>query len=69
MEQVPNIVNNNPIEISSNETYSKNLDTAINDATSTISDGVKEFATINDARYIPNNNYLSWDWYFKNNKY
>jgi hypothetical protein len=69
MEQVPNIVNNNPIEISSNETYSKNLDAAINDATSTISAGVKEIATINDARYIPKNNYLSWDWYFKNNKY
>ena len=69
MDQVPNIVNHKPIEISSNETYSKNLDAAINDATSTISEGVKEFATINDARYIPNNNYLSWDWYFKNNKY
>ena len=69
MEQVPNIVNNNPIEISSNETYSKNLDAAINDATSTITAGVKEIVTINDAKYIPKNNYLSWDWYFKNNKY
>lgn len=69
MEQVPNIVNNKPIEISSNETYSKNLDDSINEATSTISERSKELATINDARYIPTNNYLSWDWYFKNNKY
>lgn len=65
LEQVPNIVTNKPIEISSNTTYLNNLENTINNTSINISNVVKKI----DFDRTYDKNYISWDWYFKNNKY
>lgn len=65
LEQVPNIVTNKPVEISSNTTYLNNLENTINKTSVKVS-GVKKEIEL-DRTY--NKNYISWDWYSMNNKY
>jgi len=67
LEQVPNIVNNKPIEISKNETYLNSLENAINDTNEKTEDLKNEVPL--DKIFYNKNNYISWDWYFKNNNY
>lgn len=65
LEQIPNIVTNKPIQISSASNY---VDT-LNDKGKDLEKDVEKEKEI----YIPENsyhsNFLSWEWYFKNNKY
>ena len=67
LEQVPNVVNNKPVEISNNTTYLNSLENAINEGSKTTKDLKNEIQPykINYNK----NNYISWDWYFKNNNY
>lgn len=65
LEQVPNIVTNKPVKISSNTTYLNNLESTINKTSAEVSEVKKKIEL--DRTY--NKNYISWDWYFKNNKY
>lgn len=65
LEQVPNIVTNKPIEISSNTTYLNNLENTINNISIDVPNVVKKIEF--DRTY--DKNYISLDWYFKNNKY
>uniref|UniRef100_A0A6C0LCK4 LamG-like jellyroll fold domain-containing protein n=1 Tax=viral metagenome TaxID=1070528 RepID=A0A6C0LCK4_9ZZZZ len=67
LEQVPNIVNNKPIEISKNETYLNSLENAMTDISKNKEDIKNEISI--DKIYYNKNNYISWDWYFKNNNY
>lgn len=65
LEQVPNIVTNKPVKISSNTTYLNNLENTINKTSEKVSEAKREIEL--DRTY--DKNYISWDWYLKNNKY
>jgi hypothetical protein len=66
LEQVPNVVTNKPIQVSSNSNYTDSLNSAkINNKLKSIVKEVSNFEY--DSSYL--GNFLSWDWYFKNNKY
>jgi len=65
LEKVPNIVTNKPVEISSNTTYLNNLENTINKTLVKVTE-VKNKIEL-DRTY--DKNYISWDWYFMNNKY
>lgn len=65
IEQIPNVITNKPIQIANVTGYTDELNNKLDDVTSKLGKY--------DADIIPENeyssNFLSWDWYFKNNKY
>jgi hypothetical protein len=63
LEQVPNIVTNKPIQISSASNYLDTLNNKVKDITK----DVEKNLSLPETDY--HSNFLSWDWYFKNNKY
>ena len=65
LEQVPNIISNKPVKISNNTNYLNSLEKTINEQSKKTEDLKNELLT--DKNYY--NNFISWDWYFKNNKY
>ena len=66
LEQVPNVITNKPIQISSNSNYTDSLNSAkINNKLKSVTKDLSNFEY--DGSYF--GNFLSWDWYFKNNKY
>jgi hypothetical protein len=66
LEQIPNVVTNKPIQVSNNSTYTDSLNSAkINNKLKSVTKDLSNFEY--DGSYF--GNFLSWDWYFKNNKY
>jgi hypothetical protein len=66
LEQVPNVVTNKPIQISSNSNYTDSLNSAtISNKLKSVTKEISNFEY--DDSYL--GNFLSWDWYFKNNAY
>jgi Concanavalin A-like lectin/glucanases superfamily len=66
LEQVPNIVTNKPIQVSTSSNYTDSLNSEkIKNKLKSITKELSNFEY--DNSYF--GNFLSWDWYFTNNKY
>ena len=67
LEQIPNIITNKPIQVSTNSNYTDTLNSTLNTKLKAVTKDVNNIETGIDNSYL--RNFLSWDWYFKNNKY